>query len=178
MSETYNERIDEILEDYREVIGSDFPGYRNHCIRMAEICDLLQATDEEDRHKIAIAAAFHDIGLWMANTLDYLPPSVTPAVQYLEKQGLEDWSDEVSAMILEHHKLRPVDSASSYLVELFRKADLVDFSRGLVRFGLSRAKYSQLVEAYPNAGFHKMLVRISCRWFVRHPLNPLPMMKW
>jgi hypothetical protein len=89
-----------------------------------------------------------------------------------------DWSDEVASMILEHHKLRPVTAAPSPLVELFRQGDLVDFSLGLVRFGLPRASVRAMKHRHPNAGFHRTLVRLVGRWVVRHPLNPAPMMKW
>jgi hypothetical protein len=32
--------------------------------------------------------------------------------------------------------------------------------------------------AFPNLGFHNNLVRLALGQFLRHPLNPLPMMKW
>ena len=31
---------------------------------------------------------------------------------------------------------------------------------------------------FPNSGFHKRLNQLAVRWFFRHPLNPLPFMKW
>lgn len=170
--------IDSILSPWRELIGVDFDGYRNHVVRMASFCLMLAPCDAEAQRKIEIAACFHDIGIWTASTLDYLPPSVPPACAYLANQGLADWNDEVTQMILLHHKVRPVDDGLSPLVELFRRGDLVDFSRGLVTFGLPRASVLEVMRTFPNAGFHRMLVRRAARWIVRHPLNPLPMMKW
>ncbi|MDX5299568.1 MAG: hypothetical protein LPK85_11540, partial [Gammaproteobacteria bacterium] len=104
--------------------------------------------------------------------------SVTPALQYLSEHGLDDWADEIREMILQHHKVKAVNNGVSDLVELFRKGDLVDFSRGIVRFGLSRRTVDEVMRQYPNAGFHGMLVRRSLPWLLKHPLNPLPMMKW
>jgi hypothetical protein len=145
---------------------------------MASFCLRLGSCSDEERQKIEIAACFHDIGIWTDNTLDYLPPSVPPARAWLEERGLAHWGDEIEQMILDHHKLRPVTDGISPLVELFRRGDLVDFSRGLVTFGLPRASVREVMRAFPNAGFHRMLMRRLARWVVRHPLNPAPMMKW
>jgi len=179
MATTANQaHIDGILSQWREIIGEDYQGYRNHVVRMASCCLMLHPCTPEEQQKIEIAACFHDIGLWTENTMDYLPPSVPPAVAYLEEQKLNHWANEIIRMILDHHKLTPVKSSDSPLVELFRKGDLVDFSLGTVTFGLPRASICQLKAGLPNAGFHRMLLKRSLRWVVKHPLRPLPMMKW
>lgn len=170
--------LDALLEPWRAMLGPDYYGYRNHCQRMMAFCLALHPCSDEERQKIAIAAVFHDIGIWVANTVDYIPPSLLPAMEYLDAQGLSAWHEEIALMIGEHHKLRAYGAMQSSLVERFRRADLVDFSLGLVRFGLSRAQIRAVRAALPNAGFHAMLVRRASAWFVRHPLNPAPMMKW
>ena len=81
-------------------------------------------------------------------------------------------------MILEHHRVREITDGLTPLVEVFRKGDLVDFSKGLVRFGLPRQVVRDVMQTYPNAGFHRMLVKAAGKWFVKHPFNPVPMMKW
>lgn len=172
------EFIDDVLSRWKATIGADYAGYRNHVIRMVTFCLALRACTAEEQNKIEIAACFHDIGLWTEHTLDYLPPSVPPAHEYLKAHGLEAWTDEIAQMILEHHKLRPCPPMESPLIELFRQGDLVDFSLGMVRFGLPAALIRQVKRKFPNAGFHKTLVRMAGAWFVRHPLNPAPMMKW
>jgi hypothetical protein len=172
------EQLDALLEPWRTLIGVDFEGYRNHCRRMVTFCLALRECSAEEEHKIAIAACFHDIGIWTAGTLDYLPPSVPPAVDYLRSINAESWGEEISLMITEHHKLSAYEVERFPLVEAFRKADLVDFSLGLVKFGLPGGFVREIKQQYPNAGFHRMLVRRAAAWFVRHPLNPAPMMKW
>ena len=172
------EHIDGILTPYKETIGADLQGYRNHVVRMATFCLMLRSCTPEEQQKIEIAACFHDIGIWTAGTLDYLSPSVPPAQRYLAANDRGEWSDEIAEMILEHHRLRPIKDGSSALVELFRKGDLVDFSLGLFRSGLSRADVRAVMKAYPNAGFHRTLARLAGRWALKHPLNPAPMMKW
>jgi hypothetical protein len=170
--------LEALLSPWRDLIGPDYEGYRNHVHRMVACCLALRPCSEEEAQKLCIAGCFHDIGLWTARTLDYLPPSVPPAMEYLQREGLEAWSEEIRLMIMEHHKLRPYAGTAYPLVELFRKGDLVDFSLGLFRFGLPTSFIAELKTAYPNAGFHRNLVRLALRWFVRHPLNPAPMMKW
>lgn len=171
-------QLEEILAEWKGVIGDDFSGYRNHVYRMIHCCLAIQNCSEEEKEKIFIAAAFHDIGIWIENTMDYLPPSVPPAMNYLAETGKEDWSEEIRLMITEHHKITTVKDDRYPLVELFRKGDLVDFSLGLVTFGLSGEYLKQLKAAFPNAGFHACLIKHSTKWILKHPLNPAPMYKW
>ncbi|MCG8609549.1 MAG: HD domain-containing protein [Pseudomonadales bacterium] len=170
--------IDEILEPWRTVLGDDFQGYRNHCIRMALFCFALKANcTPEEKKKIQIAAAFHDIGIWIENTLDYIPPSVSPAMAYLTEHKLEPWSEEITLMITEHHKLTPYQNGAFPLVEVFRQGDLVDFSLGWVRNGLKKSEVNSIRSSLPNAGFHTMLFKRGFQWLKKHPFNPAPMMK-
>jgi len=103
---------------------------------MLNFCFFLANPTEEDRKKLIIAAAFHDIGIWSDHTIDYLPPSVALARKYLNENGLEEWVEEIELIIDMHHKIRPYKNARYPLVEWFRRADLVDFSLGSVKSGL------------------------------------------
>lgn len=169
--------IDDALGPYAEQIGDDLPGYRNHAVRMATFTLALSPGDAEHRTKVSAAAAFHDIGLWTAKTLDYLEPSVQPALRWLADHDRIGWSDEVTLMITEHHKIRAVKGQYP-LVEAFRKADLCDFSMGRVRGGVPKDVVQAARTEHPNAGFHKTLVRKTVQWVPRHPLRPAPMLKW
>lgn len=170
--------IDAILAPWQPLLADDFIGYRNHVVRMASCCLALAQCDAKQQELVEIAACFHDIGLWTDNTLDYLEPSLPPAQRYLAEQGREDDYPLVRDMILYHHALRPVTDRFDPLVEWFRQADWIDFSRGLLRFELPKADLDALVREFPNAGFHRMLVKRSAKWLVKHPLNPAPMMRW
>jgi hypothetical protein len=81
-------------------------------------------------------------------------------------------------MIREHHKLRSYKNSPGWLVELFRRADLVDVSMGIFKFGLPSAYLSQLFAEWPSAGFHRRLVQLSLARARTHPWNPLPMLHW
>jgi len=176
--ETQIPLLEEILGDWKDIIGQEYAGYKSHVYRMVNFCLALKECSQEEREKIIIAGAFHDIGIWLDDTLDYLPPSLRPAREYLISRNLQEWSTEIEAMICEHHKLREYKDEAYPLVELFRRGDLVDFSLGLFKFGLPKSYIQSVKEKFPNAQFHKNLLKRVARWCLTHPFNPAPMMKW
>lgn len=181
--ETHIPFLETLFEPWQEVIGSDYQGYRNHVYRMVQFTWAIQQLNgktlcEDDKTKIMIAGVYHDIGIWVGNTLDYLEPSIPPAMKYLEENGLEAWKAEITLMINEHHKLHQYSGEYQTMVELFRKGDLVDFSLGTFRSGLPKKYVKEMQAALPNKGFHKGLLKKGMQWFFAHPLNPVPMMKW
>ena len=170
--------LDEVLDNYRQVLSVDYDAYRNHCMRVFNFCLALAGDRLADaEEKIAIASLFHDLGIWTDNTFDYILPSQRLARCYLEKSDRAAWCDEIEAMIGEHHKLTRYQADSSTLVEAFRKADWIDVSGGMLRFRLPDDFVTDVLEAFPNAGFHKKLVTLSVERLKTHPFSPLPMMK-
>ncbi len=145
---------------------------------MIHFCFALHNCTTEEREKIIIAGCFHDLGIWTDGTIDYLPPSIALAKDYLSQKSLEPWIPEIELMIDMHHKLRKYHEDHYPLVELFRQGDLVDFSLGTVTWGLPRTYIKSVKDRFPNAGFHKRLVQLAWGWFSRHPLSPPPFMKW
>ncbi len=170
--------LEEILNDWKDDIGSNMQGYKNHLYRMIHCCFALYDANEEEQKKIVIAACFHDLGLFTEKTVDYLPPSVKLARAYLIDNGLTNWTTEIELMIDLHHKIRPVKNQEFPLIEIFRRADLADFSLGLVRGGVPKKLMKELKSVFPNAGFHKMVMREQGKWLLKQPLNPFPIMKW
>lgn len=169
--------VDEILGSFSTVIDADLQGYRNHVYRVIHLCLSLGSFGDAERARIQIAACFHDIGIWTAGTLDYLPPSEATAAAYLRANGREEWVPEVSAMIEMHHGLSSKANSPFTLVEPFRRADMADFSLGIIPMGISKELIAALKREFPNAGFHKRLVQLGAQRLVRHPLNPLPMFR-
>ena len=168
--------IDEILGRWSETIGRDLGGYRNHVYRMVNFTFAIGEFDDEARRKIEIAGCFHDIGIWPERTLNYLEPSAKRAESYLAKNGIADWQPQIRQLICQHHKLRSFQS--DRLVEAFRKGDLVDFSLGIFKCGLPRSFVSEVRSAFPNQGFHKCLAGIAANWIIRHPLDPVPVIRY
>lgn len=200
--------IEEIIAPYQSQLEKVFLPYKNHVLRVAHFAMLLKKDyQQDDPHKIAIAAVFHDIGIWTANTFDYLDPSRSLARQYLAENGLEKWADEIDLIIDNHHKLgryrlpsgkeqrnsaflpEEVEEKSDKTkvgqspetlqdnVEAFRKADLLDLTKGLKSFGIKRKEIRAQYEKYPMNGFRTVIIQRFFKHFIRHPFRPLPMMK-
>lgn len=176
--ETNNPLIEVILLEWQDRIGADYDGYHGHVYRMYNFCLALHNCSEEEKNKIAIAACFHDIGLWPDHTVDYIPPSVVQVKQYLSQNNLEMWAEEVGLMVEFHHKVRTYRDDHFPLVEVFRKGDLVDFSLGIFKCGLPKNYVKKVKDKIPNAGFHKFLMKGAKEWFVKHPFSPPPFIKW
>ena len=170
--------LDELLGQHMDALGAAWTPYRNHCLRVLNFAVGLSNTESDTVEKLQIALAFHDLAIWTHDTIDYLDPSADLARAWLAEHGKDAWADEIADMITEHHKFTPYRGPQGPLVETLRRADLVDVSLGLVRFGLPRAQVKAVRAAFPNAGFHKTLVKLTGRQLTRDPLHPLPMMKW
>ena len=170
--------LDALLAAHAAALGDDAIGYRHHAYRVANFAWLLAPGDADALEKLSIAVAFHDLGIWTAGTFDYLPPSRALARTHLHATGRTDWGDEVDAMIDAHHRVRELPPGTQASVEVFRRADWIDVSRGMRRFGLPRAVVREVIAAFPNAGFHRRLAMLTLQRWRRHPWDPLPMMRW
>src|SRR5262245_15796683 len=169
--------IDEVLHDHASELGRDFIAYRNHVYRVVNLCAAI-VKGHVGLEKLAVAAVFHDLGIWTNKTFDYIAPSVALARAHLAARGLAEWTPEIEAMIVNHHKVTSSRPDSQSLVESFRRADWIDVTRGLRRFGLPRPFIAAVGATWPDAGFHRRLVQLTVDRFWKHPLSPLPMVKW
>ena len=125
----------------------------------------------------AIAVAFHDLGIWVERTFDYLAPSINLANIYLNQTGQGAKAKTVADMIDNHHKILPLKSDTDADAEVFRKADWIDVTMGIISHGIDGGFKRQLKQNLPNQGFHKFLLKQTWKRFLSHPLNPLPMFK-
>jgi hypothetical protein len=164
--------VDAVLYRHRDALGDDASTYRNHVYRCITYQQLLLGVSIPD--VAALAWAVHDLGIWTAGTFDYLAPSADLGAGYADEFGIAD-IDQLRALVGEHHRLRRVDDR---LAETFRQADLVDVSRGLLRRRIKRSAVRAAVTDLPYNGFHAFLAKGLTGYAVRHPLCPLPMMRW
>ena len=167
--------VEIVLAQYRPALGADYTAYRNHIYRMLHFFRVLNGEDPAGEARAAVAACFHDLGIWTDRTFDYLEPSARLAEAHLRGQGLGAWIAEVLLMVREHHKLSPYRSSSR--VEAFRRADWLDVSLGLLRSGVPAGYVREVRNAFPNAGFHRRLLQLGLRRLLTHPWSPLPMLK-
>ena len=170
--------VEEVLENHASELGRDFTAYRNHVYRVVNLCLAVVGERRVELEKIAVAAVFHDLGIWTNKTFDYIAPSVAIAHEHLAARGRADWIPEIESMIQDHHKVTASGASSELLVESFRRADWIDVTRGLRSFGVPRSFIASVAATWPDAGFHRRLVELTMdRWW-KHPLNPLPMVNW
>src|SRR5665647_1711440 len=98
--------IEEIFSSNEVFLGKDLEKYKNHVYRIFNYALFL--SNYSDPEKYAVAAAFHDLGIWTDCTFDYLQPSVFLSEKFLiEHAALNIASDEISFMIFNHHKISP-----------------------------------------------------------------------
>lgn len=184
---TLDAEIDRRLAPWKAQLGGDHEAYRNHVIRVLLLCDRLYprvnrahpATEDAPsrRPEYLTAAAFHDLGIWSAHTFDYLAPSVELARAWLADEDQQHLEPLVTTMIDQHHKLRQADVLTS-AVEIFRRADTIDVSLGLRRFGVPLNEYRAIARRFPDAGFHRRLIAFVWKRLRTNPTSPLPMVKW
>lgn len=167
-----------LFELWQPALGADATAYRNHVYRVLNFASYHSGAEGDDLEQLIIAGVFHDLGIWSDGTFDYLDPSIMRAAQWLRENDHEDWITSVSIIIREHHKIRPYRGDHARLVEAFRRADLADVSLGLIRPGLPKDVVRLVRRHFPNAGFHKRLLQLAFRQFLRQPWRPMPMLRW
>jgi hypothetical protein len=171
--------VEQILDEHRDRAGGDeagWNGYRGHVYRVINYARALAPDAPERDDKLAIGAAFHDLGAFA--TLDYLAPSIAAQDAWLRRTGRDAWKRELALLIAEHHRLTRYRGTHAPLVEAFRRADLADVSQGLVHPGLPRAYVRQVRAAFDVGPFFTGVVRKAVTHrLVHHPLDPLPHMR-
>lgn len=129
-----------------------------------------------DRELLLCAAWLHDAGLYSASDVAYVSEGRRLIEPLLREHG---WPSErirrAGDAVEHHHELVP-QWHRGVEVELLRRADLVDVSRGLVRFGIPRAAIGTVVERAPRDGFvtevlRRLLARerLSTLWRIFRP---------
>jgi hypothetical protein len=127
--------------------------------------------------------AFHDVGLWTDSKLSYLDPSEAVARKTAKGTKFEKHLDLIHDIIVYHHKITAFshpNSRHAELVEAVRRfkttdkkeradiflsfrADLIDFSLGIVKFAVPTADVRLVQERLPNSGFHLALLALPVR---------------
>lgn len=168
--------IEDILKRHRSDLNLDYDKYRHHVYRVLNFTLLLCEADARDTEALAVAAGFHDMGLWTIGTLDYIGPSVALAKEYIKEKQLKVSPKTVEQIISNHHKVTTY--RDNEVVEAFRKADLIDLSLGIISHGISGKEISEIYDVFPGEWFHTFILGEIIKSAFRNPLNPLPILKW
>jgi hypothetical protein len=150
----------EALQRLRELTGDEDGPMERHGLRCFLIVDRLarQRGVEIDREGALVAGLLHDIGLYEGASHGGV--YVTEGKQYAAEllAGREGWDERRTARCLDaierHHELRSQWQAGTE-VELLRRADMVDLSRGLIDWGAGRDWLRELWRAVPRDGTYR-----------------------
>lgn len=164
--------VETLLHRYHRELGDHILTYRNHVYRCTTYHELLLGAPVPDFAVLAWAA--HDLGIWTADTFDYLEPSADLAAAHSEEFGIKN-VDQLRKLINHHHRLR---QSHDHMTETFRRADLIDVSRGLLSGSIGHSTIQSIVTELPYCGFHVFLAKGLIRYAVQHPLRPFPMLRW
>ncbi|MFA0557096.1 phosphohydrolase [Vibrio sp. F13] len=154
-------RVELLLERYKELIGEDYLGYRNHVNRTITYAMHFLDYDEQFEKLVETAFVYHDIGLWTDHELAYLEPSEAVALNDNEKENWGLDPDALKGAIHWHHKITPYKGPHEKVIEACRKADWIDASKGMVKKGLPKSMIAEVEQAFPNHGFHDTLLRLA-----------------
>ena len=164
--------VDVVLTEHSAQLGADAETYRNHVMRCLNYYAVLTDSNSVP-DDVALAWAVHDLGIWTAETFDYLGPSALLARDLAPSLGITN-SGHAEELVLGHHRVLPFSAPD---LEAFRRADLVDVSRGVLKQGLKGSQIKEVVAAFPYVGFHRFLASGLLAHAVKHPLRPFPMLR-
>jgi hypothetical protein len=168
--------IDEVLGTNRQAIGPLHPVWHRHSYRMLNIC--VNACPQEPVDKFAVAIAFHDLPAAIDGNLVYVDRAAALARAWLTKHRLTEWGPEVSAMIVNHHKIRTYTGPHAATVDAFRRADWIDVFLGHWSGGQDENLVARVNRELPLNDGRRALAHILLPYALRHPLKPFPMLRW
>jgi HD domain len=163
------------LAALREATGESGGPMERHGLRVFLIADRLATARETDldREVLLIAGLLHDVGLYDAASHGgvYVREGAEYTAAMLRSRGWDEGRIRLCFDAIErHHELRTQWDRGAE-VELIRRADLVDISSGLVRFGLSREWLKDLFESVPRDGTYRTIGYEVARVLRHRPLT-------
>jgi len=153
-------------------IGEDLGAYRNHCLRVLTFTNyfLPESTKQDLPDAMDLAAtaiAYHRVGLWTHESVNYLESSKDKLEGEL---GDSFTAEELSIMreiILQQHKIKDFTSmrseAANSLINAVRKASWADATMGLIRFTLPVSLLETAYNKLEGNGFHAVILGIMTK---------------
>lgn len=163
------------LNALRHATGESGGPMERHGLRVFLIADRLATAREAkvDREVLMIAGLLHDVGLYDAASHGgvYVREGAEFTAELLRKHGWEEERIRLCFDAIErHHELRSQWDRGTE-VELIRRADLVDLSDGLIRFGLSREWVRDLFRSVSREGTYRTIGFEVARVLRHRPLT-------
>lgn len=163
------------LRKLREITGEAGGAMERHGLRVFLIADRLATAREieVDREVLLIAGLLHDVGLYdeASHGGVYVRDGAEFTAELLRQH---DWGDDRIQVCFDaierHHELRSQWDRGAE-VELIRRADLVDLSDGLIRFGLGREWIRDLFKSVSRDGTYRTIGYEVARVLRHRPLT-------
>jgi hypothetical protein len=163
------------LQALRDATGAVDDPMERHCVRQFLICERMAADRglDVDRELLLCVCLLHDSGLY---------PSVSTGDVYiadgrrLAQRTLAPFNWDPNRMakcldaIEQHHSPRSRWDWGEE-VELVRRSDLVELSRGAINFSVSRAWLRDLFRQVPRTGLYRLIAASLLHRDGRHPWN-------
>lgn len=150
-------------------------GFRHHCRRLFTFASKLMehrglSMNEDVAYAIAM---WHDLGLVSEQDEGHNYLERSRALFLREIHGFDLAGVDrgvVDQCLLYNHRLFPVPNLCPQ-AECFRRAVLIEHSRGILRFGLDRTQVRDTFTAYPRDNFDRVLLDFTWRTVKREPLT-------
>lgn len=150
-------------------------GFRHHCQRLWRFTTMLleQRGLTLDPDVAYMVAMWHDLGLVSERDqgANYLRRSLSLFQRESKDVDLQGSDPAVlQQCLLYNHRLLPVPNLAPE-AECFRRAVIIEHSRGLKRWGLDRGAVKQVFDELPRGNFDRVLLDFTWRTFKREPLS-------
>ena len=164
--------LDVQLKTVQDALGTDFEGYRNHCLRTLtfvhhQMPDLVFEKQPNILDIVSVALAFHSVGMWTHGPQDYIKHSTALMEQNLRKEGI--WDDNSIHMMREIILLHDLfgeykDGESEWMNEMIdtvRHAYWADTTVGFIRGDMHTSIVEAAYKKVPDAGFHNVITSMT-----------------
>jgi hypothetical protein len=150
-------------------------GFRHHCQRLFHFATMLMKAEgvEIDRDLAYLVALVHDLGIVSEKDEGHNYLQRSRALFHRETAGMA--LPEVDPTVLDecliyNHRVLPVPNVSP-AAECFRRAVMIEHSRGLKRYGLDRQAVKQVFADHPRGNFDRVLLDFAWRTIKREPMT-------
>ena len=163
--------LDDELFSLSNSIGKDLSSYRNHCLRVLSFTKffLHDSTVKKFPDAMDVAAtaiAYHRVGLWTDNNLNYLQSSKEQLETALGSSVPSEEMNIMREIILQQHKVTDYTNINmspeeNDLINAVRKASWADTTMGLIRFDLPAPLLEAAYNQVQGMDFHKKIFEMT-----------------
>lgn len=150
-------------------------GFRHHCQRLFHFTTMLMEAEgvKLDRDLAYLIAMVHDLGIVSEKDEGHNYLQRSRALFHRETAELDLPRVDPTVLdecLLYNHRLLPVPNVSR-AADCFRRAVMIEHSRGLKRYGLPRDTVKQVFAAHPRGNFDRVLLDFAWRTIKREPMS-------